>query len=698
MDSRTLLAAALISVASLCTSCLEMDELVSDSSTYQTLTAEFAEPEDAQETKTCVDIKNPSTSFIGLLWQPNDQIGVFSQDGDSRNALFKCTSTSDSPKAEFGGSMNGTPFYAYFPYSADNASSSLTAIKGKLLAEQVFDPESGSLVCDYKYGVRASDGSDRFIFKQLFTMLRVVIDGTDTGLEGERLNDIVLKVTDANGNERPICGDFTFSAADGSWTAGSNVSGTVSMPWATRPSLENGKSFMGFITVMPVVKIGDKISVEVMSEGHKASFTAECKVDFQAGYVYDIPLKLKELADKGTYTESEFQRPTISKFAFDVKTNSTKLLDNELVWNSSNHTPSFSSVSTHTAVINDATDEITLTIPYLYDFKLKPTFTATGKDVVVKVNGVEQVSGVTEVDFTEPVTYTVTTSEGASRDYRVKVTNTGLPVVIVKHSTSGSFSKKYNGGVNIGSTNIGGTLVNQFVDFMIRAKDTDWVTDDHITVYNADGTLDCEVDGGVRLRGNTSQVYPKKPFAMKFNEKKSVLGMPKHKRWVLLANWLDHSMIRNAVAFDIAHAIEHAWRESGIGEGIPWNVHGQNVELIVIDKDGDAHHVGNYLLCEQIKIDDNRLAINDPYDIEKPGEDNYSLYGHLLEIDGNYDEPSKFKTNKSVPFMFKDEVSSGILNSVKSKIQGIETNIYNGKFEEAYKSLDINSVVDQWLI
>jgi hypothetical protein len=235
---------------------------------------------------------------------------------------------------------------------------------------------------------------------------------------------------------------------------------------------------------------------------------------------------------------------------------------------------------------------------------------------------------------------------------------------------------------------------------MIRGKKADWVKDDHITIYNADGTLDCEVDGGVRLRGNTSKVYPKKPFALKFNEKKSVLGMPKHKRWVLLANWLDHSMIRNSVAFDIAQIIEYAWRNSGgaIGDGIPWNVHGQNVELIVIDKDGDAHHVGNYLLCEQIKIDSNRLDIQDAYDVEEPGADDFTQYGHLLEIDGNYDEASKFKTSKSVPFMFKDEVTSNILNSVKEKVQRIETNIYNGNFEDAYEDLDINSVVDQWLI
>ena len=235
------------------------------------------------------------------------------------------------------------------------------------------------------------------------------------------------------------------------------------------------------------------------------------------------------------------------------------------------------------------------------------------------------------------------------------------------------------------------TTHNQFVDFWIRGKDTDWVEDDQITVYNADGTVDCSVTGGARLRGNTSQVYPKKPFALKFTEKKSVLGMPKHKRWVLLANWLDHSMIRNTVAFDIAQSIEKAWRENGsIEAGVPWNVHGKNVELIVVDKDGDAHHVGNYYLCEQIKIDENRLNISKPY--EDGGN------GYLFEIDTNYDENYKFKTSNGVPFMFKDDVTDAIVSSVKTKIQGIETNINNGNFDAAFSDLDINSVIDQMLI
>ena len=680
-----------------------MDLIEAEPFSYQTIVAEIEQPIEEQQTRTCVDVNNPNTGFVGLLWQNNDKIGVYSEDGSSRNMEFTNTTAENVPQTEFVGEMSGTPYYAYYPYSADNANSAMTAIKGNVLDEQPFDPETGTLVCDYKYGVREAEASNTFKFKQLFTMLRITIDASETGLEGERLNDIVLKVTDASGKDRPICGDFTFNLINGEWKAGTSSSNKVSMPWTTRPELLNGKTYMGFITMMPVVEKTDKISIEVSTEGHKASFTADCKVDFQSGYFYDIPLKLKNYknSDKFGYKEETITRPTITEFKFDISKNDKKLINNQLVWNSSKHTPSFSDLSNSSlkATIDNVKDEITLIIPYLYDFKLKPTFTLSGgTSLTAKVNGVAQKSGETEVDFTRPVTYTVSNGEGGTRDYTVKIKNTGLPVVVIEQSTSGSFDKETK-TIRTGTLSWDKITVNEFVNFMIRAKDKDWVEDDKITVYMPDGTVDCSADCGVRQRGNTSKDYPKKALAVKLVEKKSVLGMPKHKRWVLLANWLDHSMIRNAVAFDIAHAIEYAWSQptSTIEPGIPWNVHGQSVELVFV-ANGTPHHVGNYYLCEQIKIDENRLPIAKPYDIEKPGANDYTLYGHLLEVDGNYDEKSQFKTSKEVPFMFKDQVSSEILSDVKTRVQTIENNIYNGKFADAYKELDINSVVDQMLI
>ena len=704
MNCKILFSAAAIAATTLFVSCTKEVDVDSNFSTHQTILAEFVEPDDALQTRSCVDVKNSTSTSTSYLWEPEDKIGVYSADDSQRNVLFTNNSTKKAARVEFDGEFNGTPYYAYYPYNAANDGTSLSAIKGTILAEQPYDHNTGSFACFYRYGVREEGSTAKFKFKSLLTMLKLTVDATGTALEGERLNSIVITVVGKDGTKREVTGDFTFDVRNGNYTVKSGTtSNVVTMPWPMRPKLKKYDVYTGYVHIIPDVAAGDKITFDVITDGHKATFTAELKSGFAEGKVYNLPLTLKTYkanVSKYAYSEVAIERPEMSDFKFEVGKNSDKLLNNELKWNSSSHTPSFSSVSEHKATVDNEKYEIALTIPYLYDFKLKPTF-SVGSGVKVTVNGVEQKSGETEVDFTNPVTYTLTNSEGGSRDYTVKVTNTGLPVVVIEHSSSGDFSDEKVGGTNIFGVVIGARTVNTFVDFKIRGKETDWVEDDQITIYNPDGTVDCSVAGGIRHRGNTSRDYPKKPFALKFKDKKSVLGMPAHKRWVLLANWLDHSMIRNTVAFDIAQVVEYAWRQSGgkIGEGIPWSVHGQNVELVVADKDGNYHHVGNYLLCEQIKIDENRLNITSEKGADT-GSD-YTQYGYLLEVDNTYDEIDKFKTSKSVPFMFKDEVSDKILNDVKTKVQRIETNLYKGTdagFEAAFNELDINSVIDQMLI
>lgn len=675
-----------------------------------TISATIDEPlEETTETRVSVslDETSPTGGSISFFWNPEDEIGVFT-DASEKNARYKNTETEKNVKTvTFApvSPVSGTPTYAYYPYSVE-AGTDITAIKGQIPFEQSINAERDNVPAIYRYGYykSTSGNASSFGFKHVFSIVRFHIDATGTPLAGRQIQDIEITVKRAN-KVVPISGDFTFNAQTGAHKTGANTSNTIKVSFEGEPVLNNELTF--YTNLFPNVKKNDVLYFTINTKGFTATYKLSSKVAFVKNslYTFSMPINsysnLKVVPNEiGKIEPDPSEIPTIGSFEFTSSNNAGKILDNELKWNSSKHTPSFSSVSTHTATINNDTEEITLTIPYLYDFKLKPTF-RVDSDCVVTVDGIEQKSGETEVDFTRPVIYTVTnTVKGYSRDYKVKISNTGLPVVVVKHSTTGDFSKAYSGGTQIFGQQIGGTLVNEFVDFMIRGKNTDWVTDDQITVYNPDGTIDCDVTGGVRLRGNTSQVYPKKPFAMKFNSKRSVLGMPEHKRWVLLANWLDHSMIRNAVAFNIAEVIEYAWRYSGsIDPGILWNVHGQNVELVVVDRDGDAHHVGNYYLCEQIKIDDNRLNITSP-DGADAGTD-YKQYGYLFEIDGNYDEASKFKTSKSLPFMFKDEVSNTILNAVKEKVQRIETNIYKNTaagFEAAFNELDINSVIDQMLI
>jgi hypothetical protein len=223
---------------------------------------------------------------------------------------------------------------------------------------------------------------------------------------------------------------------------------------------------------------------------------------------------------------------------------------------------------------------------------------------------------------------------------------------------------------------------------------------DNFMVYYADGSSAIVNKGGsivnepvmasTRVRGNVTQQMPKKAFAVKCDGKTGVLGMPAHKRWVLLANWKDRTMMRNDVAFGIAKVFQNTF-----SDGLAWNPSGQFVELVY-----NGVFVGNYYLCEQVKIDGNRLDINDPYDKDDTYSGNPADYGYLLECDDAYDESTRFMTKHYIPFLFKDDADANgsMLTYAQNMIRGVEENLYNGNYSTAYETLDKASMVDYWLI
>lgn len=613
-------------------------------------------------TRTCVG-NSTDDGMVGILWTPGDCIGVYGTDG-TRNALFASTNTGNVPEAIFSGDLKQgeAPAYAYYPYSEDNASADPSAVKGSLKLTQTYDMGTGTLEADYKVGTPTflgSDGTYEFEFEHLFSLLKFDIDATGTALEGDLLEKIILTLPEG----RRLGGEFTFNATTkavnwvGTAATGANE---LTMVCSDNPNLANGISYTGYMTCAPDVQQGDEIKITILTRKFKAEFTRIALVDFAANTCYTFPLTLEN------YNMTVTSRPVITSFSFEAAGNVGKILDTKLVYSNGTTRP----VANEGETLTVGENTISGCIPYLYDFNLKPTFTVS-EGMTVSVNGTLQTSGESEQNFSRPVVYTV--SNGIeSQDYTVTVTNSGLPVVVLAQSGGGTVEWA-EAGINV------------------REKDADWVETDKMTVYNADGSTDVEETAcGIRLRGNSTQEFPKKPFAIKLASKAKVLGMPKHKRWVLLANWMDRTMLRNAVAFEVAHQTENAF-----ADGIGWNPHGYNVEVIM-----DGRHVGNYYLCEQIKIDGDRVNIQDCYEdvLEENPNPTVADCGYLLEFDDNYDEVNKFHTGRGLPCMFKDIVSDELFDAVKARIEGIEANLEAGNYDAAYNDLDIHSVIDYFFI
>ena len=300
-------------------------------------------------------------------------------------------------------------------------------------------------------------------------------------------------------------------------------------------------------------------------------------------------------------------------------------------------------------IVDISTGSAVLSSPKITNPNLTATFDSSGAKVYV--DGVEQVSGVTVNDFSKPVTYTV--KDKIEYTFTISLEYSGLPMVFVETA----------GGKNI------------------PAKWEDWLEGSHVTIYNTDWTVDYDGPTSIRGRGNSTWGYPKKPYALKLDSKAEILGMPKHKRWVLLANWMDRTLLRNRVSFNLAEMTDLAYTPRG-----------EFVELFVNGK-----HMGNYLLCEQIKVDENRVNIDELDEGEVDG-------GYLLELDAYFDEAFKFRSAiKGLPYMFKDpdEVSTEQFDFLQGYINDLESALYDdarfaaGEYEEY---IDVTSFVDWWLV
>lgn len=214
-----------------------------------------------------------------------------------------------------------------------------------------------------------------------------------------------------------------------------------------------------------------------------------------------------------------------------------------------------------------------------------------------------------------------------------------------------------------------------------------------IRIVDPDGTL--EYNGAldyIKGRGNSTWNWAKKPYNIKLTKKTGLFGMAKSKKWCLIACYIDPSLIRNALASDLANAV-----------GISYTPKGQHVDLYV-----NGEYLGVYYLTEKVEIDSSSIDI---YNLEGENEnaneqapETYPLggsQGNLIpntikytklpndpaEITGGYllefeafsryaDEPSGFVTAQMQPIVVKSPEYAS-----RAEVEYIST--YYQEFEDA---------------
>lgn len=301
---------------------------------------------------------------------------------------------------------------------------------------------------------------------------------------------------------------------------------------------------------------------------------------------------------------------------------------------------------------------------------LIPTFTCSTR-ARAYIGQLRQNSGEHAQDFTRPMQYTVVAEDGSEHVYTVIVRHfTGLPILYLNTDSGNEIASK-----------------------------TVWEG----ATYRLDGGHDYksipETPLQVKGRGNSSwsTFLKKRSYSMKLEERTEMCGMPEHKRWCLISNYRDKTLLRNQVAFELGRVTSLEW--------VPRCV---QVELV---KNGT--HRGVYLMCEQIRIDENRVNINEMSIDDTEG--NAITGGYVLEID-RYGDSDTYTFNS---ICMTGTLTGGANSTVHVKIPSIEDGndkqfsyIHNhfrkaeqaisnngGDWSEALSTyIDLSTIVDQWLI
>lgn len=205
----------------------------------------------------------------------------------------------------------------------------------------------------------------------------------------------------------------------------------------------------------------------------------------------------------------------------------------------------------------------------------------------------------------------------------------------------------------------------------VNASEDHSVSDSgRIRAVSALGETVCDAElKKIKGRGNSTwNDTPKKPYNIEFAEKTDFLGLGKGKKFSLLANFYDPSLLRNRVAFELARAAG-----------------GSSPSCAPADVYENGRYIGSYLICSKLGISKNSIDIADleektekllsekPKSYERGGETKsadagtakwYELPknpsditgGYLLEVDypERYpDEASGFVTERGLPVVIK---------------------------------------------
>mgnify|MGYP003429680755 FL=1 len=293
---------------------------------------------------------------------------------------------------------------------------------------------------------------------------------------------------------------------------------------------------------------------------------------------------------------------------------------------------------------------------------LKPTFEYVGASVLVGETQLK--SETTAVSFAEDFTISVKAEDGSTVDYKVVFNcpqiNTELPVLHMKP------------------------------DQLINSKSTYVQT--YIELYDktpgstGEGWWDSAEKGKIEMRGrgNSTWGLPKKPFRMKFTEKFSPIGLnhAKEKSWVLLAQDMDKSLLRNHLGFELSRILFSSSEKYHDEAALTFTPCSQMVNVY----SGNDYH-GVYQMSDQMEVAKGRIGLDKL--VATDGSDPDKITGgHLIETNIHHDEPYpvSFTSSRGIYMDHKypkdDDMDISQYKYIEDFIRKAEAALYSSNFTD----------------
>lgn len=197
----------------------------------------------------------------------------------------------------------------------------------------------------------------------------------------------------------------------------------------------------------------------------------------------------------------------------------------------------------------------------------------------------------------------------------------------------------------------------------------------------------------IRGRGTSTWLIPdKKPYKLKLKKSTDLFGMGKNKHWVLLANALDPSFLRNKITYWLGDKL-----------GMDYTMKSVPVEVVM-----NEEYIGLYFLAEHVRVGETRIDIDELTEDVSSGDEitgGYLLSMDPYDIDGNDNE---FCTTRDVAFQFEtpdfiEYKNSAQRNYICNYLQKTENAIFGAGFKDKYgysykEYMDVDSAVNFWWV